>query len=160
MTKPAFISLAAVFAIFAGSAAAGPDPSMGTRNDRVVCLEGREQAAIAACTRFIHSGALTKEERADAFYQRARSWAAIGEYDSVIRDFDEIARRFPDHPGTFNARGLVYAQKEDYERAIADYDRAIALDPTYSAPLVNRGLAHYQSGQGSAPFAISIRQSV
>jgi tetratricopeptide (TPR) repeat protein len=33
---------------------------------------------------------------------------------------------------TFSARGNAYANKNDFDRAIADYDEAIRLNPTSS----------------------------
>ena len=151
MTKLTFVSLAAALTFIAGSATAGPDPSMRTRDDRVddrvACIDGREQAAVAACTRLIGSGSLATEDLAAAFYNRARHWADIREFDSAIRDLNEVIRLFPQDAETFNARGLAYLQKNDNERAISDFDRAIALDPNYAPPLTNRGLAHQNSGR-------------
>ena len=42
----------------------------------------------------------------------------------------------------FYNRGVAYADKKDYDRAIADYDQAIRLDPNYAHAFNNRGVAY------------------
>lgn len=44
-------------------------------------------------------------------------------------------------------RGLAWARKKDYERAIQDYDLALALNPANASALINRGGAHQQRGE-------------
>ena len=44
-------------------------------------------------------------------------------------------------------RGLVYANKEDFDRAISDWDKAIQLDPNFSAVYYNRGIAYANRGE-------------
>jgi len=44
-------------------------------------------------------------------------------------------------------RGLVYANKEDMDRAISDWDKAIELDPDFSAVYYNRGIAYANRGE-------------
>ena len=44
-------------------------------------------------------------------------------------------------------RGLVYANKEDMDRAISDWDKAIQLDPDFSAVYYNRGIAYANRGE-------------
>ena len=44
--------------------------------------------------------------------------------------------------GAFNDRGIAYAKKQQYERAIADYDQAILLNPNNEKAFDNRGNAY------------------
>jgi tetratricopeptide (TPR) repeat protein len=47
----------------------------------------------------------------------------------------------------FNSRGLAYANKGQYDRAIQDYDQAIKLNPNHANTFSNRGLAYDDKGQ-------------
>lgn len=42
----------------------------------------------------------------------------------------------------YNNRGNAYAATLDYDRAIQDFDRSIKLNPTYSKPFNNSGVAY------------------
>src|ERR1700730_12190577 len=46
----------------------------------------------------------------------------------------------------FHNRAVAWANKKDYDRAIADYNEAIRLDPKYAEPHNNRGNAYSDKG--------------
>ena len=50
-------------------------------------------------------------------------------------------------------RGLLYANKEDVDRAIRDWDKAIQLDPNFSAVYYNRGIAYANKGDSENAIA-------
>ncbi|MGN8545251.1 tetratricopeptide repeat protein [Bradyrhizobium sp. 13971] len=47
----------------------------------------------------------------------------------------------------YNNRGNAYAAKGDYDGAIRDFDRSIELNPTYTKPFNNRGVAYLQEAR-------------
>jgi tetratricopeptide (TPR) repeat protein len=51
-----------------------------------------------------------------------------------------------DEAGAFNRRGIAYARKGDFDRAIADYDEALRIKPDYAEALKNRGIAYEKKG--------------
>ncbi len=53
----------------------------------------------------------------------------------------------PDSAMAYFNRGLVYANKEDLDRAISDWDKAIQLDPNFSAVYYNRGITYANRGE-------------
>ena len=53
--------------------------------------------------------------------------------------------RTPQTPGTFLDRGILFASRGDYEKAIADFTEAIRLDSDLSAAYVLRGRALFAS---------------
>jgi len=48
---------------------------------------------------------------------------------------------------TYTRRGIAYARKGQYDRAIEDLDQAIRINPNYVLALINRGLAYALMGQ-------------
>jgi tetratricopeptide (TPR) repeat protein len=44
----------------------------------------------------------------------------------------------------YNARGILWKRKGDYDRAIADYNAAVELDPQYHYAYYNRGISHFE----------------
>jgi lipoprotein NlpI len=48
----------------------------------------------------------------------------------------------PKSAPAFNNRGLAYAAKPDYDRAITDYNEAIRLNPKFALAFHNRGFAY------------------
>ena len=46
----------------------------------------------------------------------------------------------------YNNRGIAYAAKADYDRAVADFESAIAIDPAFVKPLNNRGATRLKKG--------------
>ena len=67
------------------------------------------------------------------FDNRGLSYAANGDYDRAIADYNEAIRITPQANFLTN-RGDAYNQKGDYDRAIDDYDRALKLNPGFTSP--------------------------
>ena len=64
---------------------------------------------------------------------------AIGGCTALIELNQETGRNLA---RAFYNRGVVYAIKQDYDRAIQDYDQAIRLNPNYAFAFTNRGNAY------------------
>jgi len=80
---------------------------------------------------------------------RARFYFWNGEHHRAIEDFSAFIHKYPDSDKGFNERGLSYAKKGEYDRAIADYTEAIRLwlnrEPV--GPYINRGSAYEKKGE-------------
>jgi tetratricopeptide (TPR) repeat protein len=59
----------------------------------------------------------------------------------------------PGDPGTYNNRGVVFRELEDYERAIADFSHALTIRPDYDLAYLNRGRAYVDAGQTELAIA-------
>jgi tetratricopeptide (TPR) repeat protein len=82
---------------------------------------------------------MLETEHAEAFYNRGKEWAAKGEFDLALADYDQALALNPKHADAYYHRGMVWGAKGDVDRAIADFDRAIELNP-------GPGLARYYRG--------------
>jgi tetratricopeptide (TPR) repeat protein len=51
-----------------------------------------------------------------------------------------------DNPTFYYARGVLFDQNEDYEKAISDYKKAIELDSNYFDALYNLGVIYFNQG--------------
>jgi len=60
----------------------------------------------------------------------------------AISYYSKSLNEFPDVANVYNNRGISYADKEEYERAIQDFNKAIELNPGLVAAYNNRGLAY------------------
>ena len=81
-----------------------------------------------------------------AFDNRGLAYAAKGDSDTAIADYNEAIRLDPKDALAFNNRGLAYAAKGDNDRAIADYNEAIRLDPELAWAFNNRGKLFFYNG--------------
>ena len=50
-------------------------------------------------------------------------------------------------------RGIVYAMKGEFDKAIPDYDKAIQLDSKYARPYYFRGVAYKALGRNTEAIA-------
>jgi tetratricopeptide (TPR) repeat protein len=91
---------------------------------------------------YFHDLVQSNPKDATALGKRGLGWAAKGEYDKAIKDYDECIRLDPKYADAYNNRANAYLNKEDYDRAIHDYDEAIRLDPKNAVAYYNRGNAY------------------
>jgi len=80
---------------------------------------------------------------AAAYLERGRGYAAKGDYDQAVEQYNEALKLDPKYAVAYNNRGNVYRDKKDYIAAIADYNQAIKLDPKFALPYNDRGYANY-----------------
>ena len=81
-------------------------------------------------------------ERAEQYSKQGLAYAAKGEYDRAIQDYNQALQRDPNYAAAYNNRGIAWAVKGDYDQAIRDYDQAIRLNPGLVATYNNRGIAY------------------
>ena len=91
------------------------------------------------------------QQRPDSFvgYERLGSAALrLGDHSKAIIYLQKAIEICPPTSGAadiYNNRGLAYAGKGDFERAILDFEQAIELDPTYAKAYNNRGIIHVKN---------------
>ncbi|MDO5309219.1 MAG: tetratricopeptide repeat protein [Planctomycetia bacterium] len=72
---------------------------------------------------------------------KARFLARVNAADDSIALFDQLINRFHG-PGLYFLRGLVYAQKGEFEKALADANQALRLDSDLTGALRLKGTAY------------------
>jgi tetratricopeptide (TPR) repeat protein len=81
--------------------------------------------------------------RQGACRQRSRPSTVFGP------DYDQAIRINPNDAVAFLNRGVAYAYKGQYDRAIQDCDQAIRFDPNFAVAFSNRGLAKRAKGDSA-----------
>src|SRR6266478_6099844 len=114
---------------------AGP----ATADDAMLCSTETGDAAVAACTRAINSGAGRPSIN---YNSRGEAYRSKGDMDRAIADYTEALRLNPKYALAYSNRGLAYRDKGDTDRAIANLTEAIRLDPKTAIAYVNRGLIY------------------
>ena len=97
---------------------------------RIQALPGfNRKRAVAAFDRAIkYAGEdVSLKARALTFRGDAR-----GDVIAKFEDYDAALELKPDHVGALRARGLLYMQENEHEKAIADFRRAIELEPEHA----------------------------
>src|SRR5215831_3590022 len=94
-------------------------PALPAENDWRDCAGDDPARAIAACSRVIRSAG-SKAVSASALYNRGIAYAATGELDRAIPDFNEAIRLDPTDPDAFVSRGSAYFAIGEHARAMAN----------------------------------------
>ena len=68
-------------------------------------------AAIAACTRAINSGAFRGDQLAKIYLNRGIEYGGKGNHDRAIEDFSEAIRLWPNYASAYYRRGLSRARQ-------------------------------------------------
>ena len=59
------------------------------------------------------------------------------------RDYNKAIDLNPKLALAFNGRGMLFYDRNDYDRALQDFNRSIALDATSAAAFDNRGITYF-----------------
>lgn len=117
--------------IDAGVLADGDSLLLYALNNRAVlrCYMGDYQAGIEDLTR-----ALNAKADPTVYVNRGDAWAALGNDDLAIADYDEAIRRYPRYAKAYFSRGFAWMNKGMRDMALKDFQKAHILDPTLIAP--------------------------
>ncbi len=77
----------------------------------------------------------------------------------------EAIRLEPNNAMAYSNRGNAFADKKDYQHAIADFDTAIKIDPRYATAFYNRANAKLDAGDKAGAIedyraAVTLRPSL
>ena len=81
------------------------------------------------------------------------AYAAKGEFDRAIGDYDRAIKIDPARALFYVERGSLFFAKEDMASALADYSKAIELDPKSDAAYLYRGLIKLYGGEADKGLA-------
>jgi tetratricopeptide (TPR) repeat protein len=123
---------------------AGPESAQAA-NVRGIALarNGEYQAALAAFSRAIRKA----PTYAEAFYNRALVYIAIGNLGQGASDFGKVVEIRPGFVEGHIEQGRLYLATGQCDEAIGVFSRAIEIDGTHGEAHLGRGLACYVQGQ-------------
>jgi tetratricopeptide (TPR) repeat protein len=111
-------------------------------DDRITCINGTGDEAIAACgnlirqtsnnvvVSFLYGSTVGHFDQATAYTWRGKAYFDKADYDRAIADYDQAIRLKAGYTDAYKSRGDAYEAKGDHARALADYNQALLLDPT------------------------------
>jgi len=118
-------------------------------DDMKTCIDASGDVALAACTRAIQSGRLSKKDLAGAFTNRGVKWRAKDDVERAIDDHTEAIRIDPNNYYAYYNRGNAYLGQGDLDRAIADYGIAARLNRNDPDIFKNRAIAYERKGDSA-----------
>ena len=113
-----------------------------------LCAARNPQVAIPACTRQLavqddrRTGGNARFERAIRYVLRGNAYAAQGNIDLALLDYDRAVTSDGTVFWIHAQRGDAYFLAGDFEQALVSYDAALALNPDSAAVLCNRALVY------------------
>jgi len=90
---------------------------------------------------------------AASYLERGAEWAAKGDWDRAITDFNLALTFDPRLATAYNHRGIARQTKGDMEGALADFNRVIEIDPRRATAWNNRGLLRHSQGDFDGAIA-------
>jgi tetratricopeptide (TPR) repeat protein len=128
------------------SAPAAPSPGKDDYLKSIELCNGASgiplDARIDGCTAIIHDGQRSTHALTVAHNNRGNAYAAKGDYDRAIQDFDQSIRLNGSYAKPFNNRGVAYLKKGEYDLAIEAFGEAIKRNPDYGEAFANRAATH------------------
>lgn len=109
-------------------------------------LAGQVERAVAVFT----TGIRLAPGSADLYLDRARGYAAVGDFAKALKDLDDTVILQPDWIEAFVFRASARRQTGDLKGARTDIDKAIAETPGNVDALLERGLIFRQEGNDRA----------
>ena len=86
-----------------------------------------------------------------AYDEKARETEDSNEKDETYRkaviQFTKAIKIMPEFPQSYNNRGTIYDETNEYDAAIRDYTKAIEIQPDYADAYYNRGNAYRRKGE-------------
>lgn len=70
-----------------------------------------------------------RPEFAEAWNRRGDAFAALGEYDLALADYDHAIQLNPYHFGTLESCGQIWLERSNYRKAAEYFRRALELNP-------------------------------
>ena len=110
--------------------------------------------AIKHCSAAIDSRKFTGDDLARLHHSRGVEWAARGDTERAISDFDNALKFKPDVALTHHARGIEFTTRGDYARALADFNAAQKIDPRINIGFDRGRTLFYMSNFSAAETAI------
>ena len=94
---------------------------------------GNAELAIATFSEIIRK----KPDFAEAWNKRATLYFFTRRYRESLADCDEVMKRNPHHFGALSGYGQIYAQMDDYDKALEYFEKAIAVNPNMEGVALN-----------------------
>ncbi len=106
------------------------------------------------------SASIKEKPTAQAWHHRGLAWAALGQHEKAIRDFDQAILLESRSVALRVNRANSYRETKNLDGAIRDYNRALEVEPRNVQALNNRGLifsAQEKLDQAMLDFDAAIR---
>ena len=91
------------------------------------------EAAIATFSAIIRK----KPDFAEAWNKRATVYFFMKRFRESLADCDEVIKRNPLHFGALSGYGQIYAQMDEFDKALEYFERAIAINPNMTGVVQN-----------------------
>ena len=145
--KPLLVLLA--LAALSGCGGGASDIDAGRAAEK----RDNHEEAIRLYTRALLHGNLSRENEANALFDRGIAYRKKGFLDKAVDDFDAALTIRPDFADAYEERGVAHDKKGDFDSAIADYDAAIRLKPNFAGAYNDRGYVRQEKGEYAKAIA-------
>ena len=114
------------------------------------------QRTVAGIQKIIHqmqtqitpSSDIPQEEIiAELEFERGNFLMVLGKIEKAIKTYSDVIELNPDFSAAYNNRGVVYANKDEYDLAIRDFSTALELNPNDFFAYNNRGNTYNDIGK-------------
>lgn len=82
-------------------------------------------------------------EDADGLYDAGAYYMRIGRLDKALGMMDSVLKKDPAYSDAYNAKGVIYTKRRDYDKALESYNKALALMPQETGIRMNIALLYY-----------------
>ena len=121
-----------------GSVIAGADTNV-VRAGFQAKERGQFLLAIRLFNEALSSGQYSKRQHAILLYGRGTSYQELGMREAALADLDGAIALFPEIPGSYVYRALIWTAERRYDDAIADLEAAQKLNPNDPSVPMNLG---------------------